>query len=103
MLTYSAAIGSLMYFRHRNAHVFPKLRWTLGRFGLPCNILAIIYGVWIAIWTLFPISVPTGPVDMNWVSVVMFGVILISTVAYFVRGRYIYNGPQLLTKALERM
>jgi len=92
-----------MYFRMRNAHVFPKLRWTLGRWGMPCNVLALIYCIWATFWTVWPTTVVKTASDMNWVIIVVTGVILLATILYFWRGRYLYNGPQYLTKALDRM
>jgi hypothetical protein len=44
----------------------PPARWSLGRWGIPCNIVALLYSIMSTLISFFPIFNGTGPADMNW-------------------------------------
>ncbi len=67
--------------------------WNLGKFGLPVNIFAIVYGIFIVIFLPFPPALPVTPTTMNYSSPVL-GLVLIFALGYwFTRGRRVYAGP----------
>ncbi|GAB7365931.1 hypothetical protein MBLNU230_g7259t1 [Neophaeotheca triangularis] len=71
----------------------PPSRFSLGRFAIPVNVIAILYVVTVAIASFFPLTIPTSAEDMNW-SVVMFGgVFAIAAADYMLRGRHHYVSP----------
>ena len=71
----------------------PPSRWSMGRFAVPVNIIAILYIVFAFVMSFFPTAKQVTPVSMNW-SVLVWGVFVIfSIIVYFVQGRYVYKGP----------
>lgn len=69
--------------------------WTLGRWGLPVNIVAACYTFITVIFAFFPPLVPIDAVSMNYACVVYGGVILLGIVYYFAWGHRSYMGPSI--------
>jgi choline transport protein len=67
--------------------------WRLGRWGLPLNLVAVVYSLFTMVWMFFPAFIPVTPANMNWTVVVFFGSVLISIVCWFVYGNRSYHGP----------
>jgi len=67
--------------------------WTLGKFGLPCNIIAACFLVISTFFSFFPPALPVTLVTMNWSCVVFGGVVIIGLVYYVLLGRNVYHGP----------
>lgn len=71
----------------------PPSRFSLGKFGVPINLFAVLYVTVACIASFFPVVNSTDVADMNW-SVVMFGgVLVIACVDYALRGRKWYVEP----------
>jgi choline transport protein len=71
----------------------PPSRFSLGKFGVPINMFAVVYVTVACIASFFPVVNSTDVADMNW-SVVMFGgVLVIACVDYVFRGRKHYVEP----------
>lgn len=71
----------------------PPSRWSLGRFAIPCNIIALLYITFAFIMSFFPIYKVVTAASMNW-SVLVWGIIVIfATIAFIVQGRHVYKGP----------
>ena len=67
--------------------------WTLGKFGLPVNIISVCFLIISVIFSFFPPAVPVTLETMNW-SCVMFGGIVILGIAWYAAfGRKQYHGP----------
>jgi choline transport protein len=64
-LTYALSIGCVLWRRCFGAPL-PPARWSLGRWGIPCNIIALLYSIMSTLISFFPIFYGTGPSDMNW-------------------------------------
>ncbi len=79
----------------------PPKRWSLGKLGVPINIVAILYLIIALIMSFFPLVTPVTAQTMNWGIVMYVGVILIALVDYAIRGRHFYEGPVVLVKAIE--
>lgn len=67
--------------------------FQLGKFGLPLNIFAVIYSVFIVIFLFFPPYQPVTAQNMNYACLVFGAVVLFSLVWWFIRGRRTYSGP----------
>jgi len=74
----------------------PHARWSLGRAGLACNIIAVLFLILVYIFAFFPLSPSPTPETMNWSSLIYGAVIVFSVGYYFVFGRYAYEGPVVL-------
>lgn len=67
--------------------------WTLGRWGLPVNLVAISYSIVLVIFMTFPPYQPVNAQNMNYASLIFGAVLLLSVVLWFVYGRKVYYGP----------
>lgn len=54
MASYAIAISCMVLRKIRDPLSIPKARWSLGRFGLPINIVAMLYSVFASFWTFWP-------------------------------------------------
>ena len=90
--SYAVSIGCILSKRFRQEPL-PHARWSLGKLGLPINIIAILYVCETGIVSFFPVFAQVTATTMNW-SVVMFaGVFAIAAADYALRGRKKYRGP----------
>lgn len=65
MASYSIAIGCMLHARFRKEPVqFGS--WRLGRFGLPINIFALIFTLYITVFLPFPSTLPVTGANMNY-------------------------------------
>jgi choline transport protein len=98
--SYLICIGCVVLKRIRNQPLLPR-RFTLGKAGLPINILSLAFLLLLFVMIFFP-SVPDPvPSTMNW-AVLMYGGVLILSVVYFlISGRKSYVGPVEYVRKLE--
>ncbi|KAF2203201.1 amino acid transporter [Delitschia confertaspora ATCC 74209] len=92
LTTYMISIGCITLKRIRGEPLLPS-KFDLGKFGLPCNIISMLFLFFIWVLAFFP-SMPNPAIaDMNW-GVLGYGIVVIfAIVYYFVRGRHQYAGP----------
>jgi choline transport protein len=64
-MTYALSIGCVLW-RRCFGEPLPPARWSLGRWGLPCNIIAFLYSLMSLVISFFPLFNSTGASDMNW-------------------------------------
>lgn len=76
----------------------PARRWSLGRWGLPINALALCFIIPIFIFQFFPVATPVTAVTMNYGSLIYGAMIFIATVYYFSYGKKQYIPPVALVK-----
>jgi choline transport protein len=84
--------GCVTYRRLYNLPL-PKCRWSLGRAGLPVNIIALVYSCWCFIWSFFPNAYEVTPVNFNWACVLFVGLMGFATLMYIFHARHAYEGP----------
>ena len=72
---------------------FPPTKFSLGRFGLPVNIFALIYLLGVFGFCFVPFAPNPTPATMNWSSLMFGGILIIAFVWYFLRARIEYDGP----------
>lgn len=93
-ISYAIAIGSIIYVRLSGSNI--KLgEWNLGRFGLPINIFALVYTLYIIIFLPFPSTLPVTPENMNYCGPVMVAVLAIAVGLWFTHARKHWTGPNL--------
>ncbi|KAH8788404.1 amino acid transporter [Diaporthe sp. PMI_573] len=93
MATYGLSTGCVLYRRLRWPETLPPARWSLGRWGILVNGIGVSYASFAFFWCFWPIYYSPTPETMNWAVVMFGGVMLLAVVAYFVRGRKMYEGP----------
>ena len=98
MLTYATSVACVLIRRIRHPELLPRARWSLGRWGVPVNVAALLYSTFAFFWCFWPSSVPVAVDTFNW-SIVMFVALAIwSVVYYFMKGRRVFDGPVVLTE-----
>jgi len=96
MLAYLTSISCVLYRRIKHPHLLPKAAWSLGKYGVMVNAIALIYELWAFFWMFWPNTVPVDASSFNWSVVIFVAVFILSLVMYYVEGRKIYDGPVVL-------
>ena len=84
---------TLLVLRRFGKKEIPWGPWTLGRWGLPINLVSMAYSILLIVFMVFPPYQPVRAENMNYASVIFGAAILVSTVLWFVYGRKSYWGP----------
>lgn len=74
--------------------------WSLGRLGLPINLVAVLYCFFVLVWLPWPVEVPVTVTNWNWSSTIYVFVLTVSTGYYLVVARKQYTGPVVNTKPM---
>ncbi|KEF51477.1 uncharacterized protein A1O9_12394 [Exophiala aquamarina CBS 119918] len=92
---FSYAIPTILFamrrFDHRNPIHFGP--WTLGKIGLPVNIVAVAFCIFLIIFLPFPPMLPVTGLNMNYASPVFVAVMAFAVINYYVRARKRFTGP----------
>lgn len=95
LTSYTLCIGCVALRRVRGQPL-PARRWSLGRAGLPINIVACLFLVPLLTFVCFPPEAAPTPVTMNYGVVMFAGILAIALVYYAVHGRKVYISPVAL-------
>lgn len=90
--TYELSILCLIY-RRFSGEPLPPHPWSLGKLGLPINIMGALYGLYLMFFSVIPSGYPVTAVNFNWAPVMFVAVMLFATVHYVVYARKVYKGP----------
>ncbi|OCL10710.1 amino acid transporter [Glonium stellatum] len=71
----------------------PRGPWNLGRWGLPINIFAICYAVFMVIWLTFPTTRPVTKDTMNYAAPVWITCFVLALADYFISGHKRFRLP----------
>ncbi|KAK5721219.1 hypothetical protein LTR17_014780 [Elasticomyces elasticus] len=74
-----------------------------GIFGILNNIYACCYMIFVIFWSVWPPATPVTAESMNYSVVITGGIVILSTVWYFIRGRREYKGPLIDEDVAEIM
>lgn len=67
--------------------------WSMGRYGLPSNVVAIAFCAFLLIFLPFPPILPVTAVNMNWAAPIFIAVMIFAISDWFVKGRFVFVGP----------
>jgi amino acid transporter len=67
--------------------------WSMGRWGLPINIIAFVYTTIVMVFSFFPPFTPVTAVSMNWSCVMFGGVVILGLIYFAFIARHEYKGP----------
>ncbi|KAF4586398.1 hypothetical protein EYR38_010674 [Pleurotus pulmonarius] len=88
-------------FLRRFYHSHPDVVFKPGPFymgdgilGWSCNLICIVWTIFVCIIFSFPTNLPVTPDNMNYASVITFGVIFLAFLWYFLGAHKHYTGPQ---------
>ncbi|KAK1755017.1 putative amino acid transporter [Echria macrotheca] len=76
---------------------FPPGPFHLGKFGMPVNILAVLFITLFNIFYCFPYALPTTVETMNYNAVILMGVVAITGIWWVVHAVRHYPGPKVMT------
>lgn len=91
--SYSFSIGCMLWRRIYHPETLPPAQFSLGKFGIPINALAVTYAVWAFFWSFWPQSYPVTAAGFNWASVIFVSVLFIAMIYYAFVGRRTYTDP----------
>lgn len=100
LTAYLVCIGCMIWRRVTNASLLPS-PFSLGRYGLAVNIIAMVFVVIFLLLAFFPEYQNPTVETMNWNIVIYSGVTLFSLIYYFLYGRHVYAGPVEYVRKLE--
>lgn len=95
----SALVGSYLItiscvLLHRlQGRELPQAGFTLGKWGILCNCIALIFVIPIFIFSFFPTAPKPTASSMNWASTLVGGIGLLATGYYIAWGRKSYSPP----------
>jgi len=95
--TYIISMTCLLIRRVRGPPL-PPHRWSLGRAGLPINLAAVLFLIWIWTFCFFPQTTPVTAASMNWNVVINAGVMIFAVAYYFIKGKNQYIAPVALVR-----
>ena len=97
LTSYYITIGCLVWRRLRGEPL-PQRRWSLGKYGLAVNIMALVFLTPIYFFAFWPLATPVDAASMNWAVVMYGGVVIWSLVYYYIWGKHSYVGPVTIVK-----
>ncbi|KAI4157771.1 MAG: hypothetical protein L6R39_000602 [Caloplaca ligustica] len=98
--SYMVSIGSMALLRIRGRPLL-KCHFSLGRYGLAINILALLFLALSFVMVCFPPARDPTLQGMNWSIVIFSGVMVLSGVYYRGIARHKYAGPVKLVKTID--
>jgi choline transport protein len=101
LVTYLLSIGCVLWKRLQHEPL-PPAKFSLGRWGVPVNIFAVLYSTLAIILSCFPVSLPVDALTANWAPAIMGAVLLIALVSYVLQGRRIYEGPVVFVEGRRK-
>lgn len=91
-LTYALSIACVLW-RRLYGEPLPPARWSLGRWAVPINIVALLFEIFSVAISFFPLFAHVDAKMMNWGVAMFGGVAVVCVVNYLVYARKIYRGP----------
>ncbi|KAK5131032.1 hypothetical protein LTR08_001382 [Meristemomyces frigidus] len=98
--SYTITVGCLIW-RRLYGKPLPSRRWSLGRWGLPMNIISLCLTTPMLFFYVWPLYYPVTAANMNWSSTMLGAVVIIAAIYYFFKGGYDYQGPTVNVKREE--
>jgi choline transport protein len=67
--------------------------FKLGRYGIPTNVLALTYLIFVVIWMPFPTMLPVTKDNMNYAGPLMGAIIVLALSDWVISGRKRFRVP----------
>jgi len=87
------SISCVLWRRIYHPKTLPHAQFSLGKWGIPINCLAITFNWWSFFWCFWPLQYPVTASGFNWASVLFSGVVVLSVIYYLIAGRTRYTEP----------
>lgn len=96
---YCLSIGCILWRRIYHPETLPHAQFSLGKYGVAINSIAVIFGIWSFFWSFWPQSYPVTATTFNWASALFVSALLGASLHYVVIGRKRYRGPVALIES----
>ncbi|TAQ85335.1 hypothetical protein B7494_g6341 [Chlorociboria aeruginascens] len=83
MFSYTISITCVLYRRIAHPDLLPPARWSLGKWGIPVNSVALAYAIFSFFWCFWPAESSVDAESMNWGVVMFVGVGILCTISNF--------------------
>jgi amino acid transporter len=90
--TYMLSIGCVLW-RRLSPKPLPPARWSLGRWGVPVNIFALAYSIFVIVFCCMPTTLPVTTDNANWTPALWVGFVAFAIGYYIFWGRKHYTAP----------
>ena len=90
---YCLSIGCMLWRRIAHPETLPPAKFSLGKFGIPINAVAVCYAFWSFFWGFWPANNPVEPETFNWSSVLFVATLIGAAVHFMFVARHKYFGP----------
>jgi len=90
--SYLITISCCMFHRLSGRRL-PEARYSLGKWGVVVNGIALAFLTPIFVFSFFPATIAPTPITMNWAIVMVGGPIVLATIYYIVAGHRQYTPP----------
>ncbi|KAK2766641.1 hypothetical protein FQN54_005952 [Arachnomyces sp. PD_36] len=90
---YCLSIGCVLWRRIKYPETLPSAEFSLGRLGIPLNIMAVAWSFFCFFWGFWPMSTPVDVEIFNWSSVLFVGTLILASIHYVLVARHKYFGP----------
>ena len=90
---YVLSIGCVLWRRIYRPGTLPPSPFSLGRWGIPINAIAVVYSMWGFFWALWPGSYPVTASGFNWASPIFVAVLIVALIYFAVKAKHTYKGP----------
>lgn len=98
MQCYCLSIACILWRRIYHPETLPQAHFSLGKFGVPINVFAVLFSLWGIFWCSWPTTFPISAKNFNWASPIFVGSILLASAYYAANGRKNYRGPVVLVQ-----
>lgn len=98
MQCFCFSISCVLWRRIYHPETLPHARFSLGKFGVPVNAVAVFVVVWSFFWAFWPQTYPVTPSGFNWSIAIFVPTIVVALIYYVVKGRHEYDGPVVLVE-----
>ncbi|ATY64228.1 GABA permease [Cordyceps militaris] len=102
MQCYCFSISCVLWRRIYHPETLPHAPFSLGRLGVPINVVAVLVVVWSFFWAFWPQEYPVTPSGFNWSVAIFVPTVAVALVYYVVKGRYEYEGPVVLVEGRKK-
>ncbi|KAH8431467.1 choline transporter [Aspergillus melleus] len=101
VILYASYVVPIVCLLLRGREHIPHGPFWLGKVGLACNIVVLLWTLFCLVIYSFPSVYPVSPGDMNYVSAVYAVVAIIIATDWFLRGRHSFRGQAARHREIE--
>lgn len=95
---YCISISCLLWRRIKHPETLPPAEFSLGKWGIPVNIAAVLFSLWSFFWSFWPQAYPVTAPGFNWAVALFLVTVIGASIDYVFRGRRKWHGPVSLVR-----